>query len=332
MEIKQIRNRIDDYESTIQGLQAFLRAVTWRDEKTVAHEHSYGRRMTPSGYGSQEESDDLTPDAVIQIAGDTGYVVEAKRSLAANQEYWEKEVVQILKYANPLDGWWTSSGELGNHNVVGLIWIKYIKDFSTYLDEYLDRNEVSVQMPISLVEFSRIRENQEIIFLRSDWGEIRDNPIEGSLASGISIPIELLKALPERQLKFYDDKPVTEYTMVILWNDLFTSMVSDVQFDQELKAYAFEVTAEKLASELQSLYGSEGREERDRRFPRIPWVREALDAFVALDLAERGEASYLIKFKTTLRTGESGDLVDRFSRHRTVNGKNSEQTEQLDLF
>ena len=144
--------------------------------------------------------------------------------------------------------------------------------------------------------------------------------------------IELLKALPERQLKFYDDKPITEYTMVILWNDLFTSMVSEIQFDQELKAYAFDVTVEELASELQRLYGSEGREERDRRFPRIPWVRQALDAFVALDLAEQRGDSYLVKFKTTLRTGESGDLVERFSRHRSAKSDGSEDAEQLDLF
>lgn len=334
MEIQDVRNRINDYETTIQGLQAFVRAITWRNEQVIEHSYSLGRRMTPIEGTSNHQSEDFTPDATIQIEDSLGYIVEAKRSLASNQEYWEHEVDQLLKYSQSLGGWWTDSGEITTQNVTGLVWIKYISDFSAYLETYLERHKVSPTSPLSLVEFSIISDAQEIVFLRMGWGQIDDDEMYQRIKSGIPIPLELLKRPPEKQLKFYDQKPITEYLMVVLWNDLFTASASELVFDKDLRSYAFEASPDELATELQRLYGSEGNQERDRRFPRAAWVRDALDAFVRLDLAEKSEhgEKYLIKFRTTLRTGESGDLVDRFSKHRTT-GKNAPRaSEQLDLF
>ena len=333
MKVQEIRDRINDYETTIQGLQAFLLAVTWRGGKSAKHEYSLGRRMTPDDEEGSRNTQDVTPDATIQIGESLGYVLEAKRSFPFNQDFWEQEALQILRYSSTLSGWWTDSGQIDIQNSIGLIWIEYISDFAAYLEEHIASHGNPPEKPVALVQFSIVSGAKEFVFLRVDWGEIDDDELLEDFSRGISIPLELLKKPPQRQLKFYDQRPVTEYLMVVLWNDLFTSAASEIEFDDDLRSFAFEVSVDDLASDLQRFYGSEGLETRDRKFPRAAWVRGALDAFAVLDLAEKSDeiGTYLIKFRKTLRTGESGDLIDRFSRHRTEEKNSDTSAKQLDL-
>ena len=339
MDLDKVLDRIDNYLSTIHGLLAFRLAVTWRDENTVSHNCSFGRQMTPSTTESEQAVNNLTPDAVIQIGSDLGYVVEAKRSFPMQQDYWENDIQQLLTYDDNLTGWWTDDETINGMNVVGLIWTTFARPFSQLLSQTVETNQYSFINPTSVIEFSRIGERRPIIRLRKEWGELSDPELEQSWINGISIPLELIVSGNVKPYKFYDDKPPIEYIMAILWNDFFTMMAVDVELDDSTKSKLLEVDVDQLAKELQNHYGSRGLNARDRQFPSSSWIREALDALSSLGLAEPllnedGSRSdrFLVKFKTTLRTGESGDLIEKFYKYRSKQPSNDETApRQMDL-
>jgi len=334
LDTKEIRTRIDSYMSTLLGLQAFRKAIAWRNYEVVGHHASYGRRMTPSKDNAAGADSDLTPDLVVQILTNLGYVVEAKRSLPRNQDHWHHAIEQVRKYDDNLTGWWTDDELIRTSNVVVLIWTKLLREFASFIESAMRRDGFRFHGPVSLVEFSLLLEMRPNVFLRQMWGDVQDPDIAENLQRGIPIPIDLIVGAQDRPLKFYDDPPVTEHTMVILWNDIFSNSRLDVEFDSAQKVWPIEVTVDELAIELQRLYGSSGEGARERTFPRRSWVRDALEAFTKLGLAERldDQGRYCIKYKTTLRTGESGDLVNHFAKHRVGSIPDAKTPRQLALF
>jgi hypothetical protein len=187
--------------------------------------------------------------------------------------------------------------------------------------------------PVSIVEFNRSNEVKEFLFLRLHWGSIKDTTVSKVLTSGCSIPIESVLANPSYgEKKFYDSPPIPEYMMTILWQDIFTEMKQRVEYDQKIKAHPLTVNVESLTLELQKLYGAVGNEPRQITYPRVEWVREALDCFVILKLARKAgdNGNYLVLFKLL----RHNNLVEFFRTWREVveNEQAGQQEKQLPLF
>ncbi len=321
-----VRRKIEDYRTTIQALQSFISVTNWDGE---ANQHrpdahaSFGRRMTRNSDEDGAAPNNVTPDAVVQRSLLLGYVVEAKKSLPANDDRpnvdrWRKIIDQLQKYDDELIGWWTQSEIIPTSNVVLLIHQTRLADFRAYLEELVRAGEVTFRHPISLVEFSRSYEVKEFIFLRKEWGQIEDRDVSRTLISGVSIPIEkLVSSYGEK--KFYDTKPmVVEHTMIILWQDLFTAMRVGVDYSDQDKAWLLDVRVHELTLELQKLYGSHGHQDREVEYPKLDWVREALDTFVSIKLARRinDNGNYTILFKHI-----KSDLHEKFASHRKKSQK-----------
>src|SRR5690349_17524957 len=83
-EVKKAREKIDEYEGTIHAIWSFLSLTTWdnnsRQEKTNS-KYSLGRQMNTSGNNLISKLITITPDVVIQIGQELGYIVEAKYSM-----------------------------------------------------------------------------------------------------------------------------------------------------------------------------------------------------------------------------------------------------------
>lgn len=327
--IQDIQTEIENYVTTIQVLQSFISVVTWEDGNLApGSEASLGRRMETSANNAVSPVTTVTPDAVIQRNGNLGYLVEAKKSLPADQSAWRNVLDQLRKYDDNLSGWWTSNEEIDLSCTVLLLEISRVADFRKYIEIEIDKNGITFTYPLSLVEFTRSPEVKEFLFLRKYWGTIENQFVSDKLDSGIKVPIENVVATYGEK-RFYDATPVTEFTMVVLWQDVFTNMKTDVEHDDNLGAFPLEVNTTNLTSELQQLYGSTGNENRDVAFPKKAWIRAALEGFVTLRLAKRlDDDNYVILFKR-LKT----DLVERFSKHRKHSRDNSTEKErQLNLF
>ena len=325
-----VRQKLEDYITTIQALQSCVGVLTWdaqAEQRLQGSQDSLGRRMSTSPTNRIAPSITITPDAAVQRDEWIGYIVEAKKSLPANQRYWQKLVEQLEKYDDDLTGWWTDNEKISSSCVVLLLEISRVSDFCQYLDDLRAKNELAVEKPISVVEFARTPEIKEFIWLRTHWGQIEDESVARSLKSGLKVPIENVISA-NGELKFYDSKPITEHTMYILWQDIFTEMKSETEYNEDERAWLLEANINELTEELQRLYGSTGSEHRDVRFPKTKCVRDAMEALVRLDLAKRVENGqhYTVYFRRI-----TGDLIERFAKHRTPVSQVPEAT-QLKLF
>ncbi|MBE0410774.1 MAG: hypothetical protein IBX69_13705 [Anaerolineales bacterium] len=313
--IEDIKQNIENYRTTIHALQALVSIVTWdKSDNQILEgaQTSFGRRMDTSPNNRIMPDHYVTPDIVIQRTQNLGYVVEAKKSLPVNQDYWQKTVFQLLKYDDDLLGWWTNDELMETTCLILLLHQPRSFDFRKYLEDYLDKESIEFKNKCSIVEFNRSSEVKEFIFLRKYWGSICDESISSGLESGKDVPVEkVLVSYGEK--KFYDSEPIIEYIMVILWQDLFTDMKTGVEYNEAHKAWLLNINIDDLTVELQKLFGSESNEYREIKYPKTSWVRKAMDAFVKIKLAKKANngKDYKVLFKYL-----HGDPIEKFSKHR----------------
>jgi len=334
IDINQVRQKMEDYRTTIQALQALVGLLTWDGNsrnRVDGSMYSFGRKMDTSATNKISPSSTITPDALIQRNGHVGYVVEAKKSLPGDRERWRKVVSQLEKYDDDLIGWWTNNEMINRACTVLLLEISRASDFSRYMESIIQKENILFRNPLAVVEFTRAPEIKEYLWLRIFFGKIEDEEVSEALHSGRKVPIEqVVGSFGEK--KFYDSPPVTEYIMSILWQDIFNEKKSTLPFDEEIGGWVLEINLEEVTNDLQLLYGSDGSNFRDVRFPVTNWVREAMDAFVKLKLAERSSngTDYKVFFKRI-----RGDIIERFLKHRELGRQENqvaELPEQLKLF
>lgn len=320
--IDEIRKKVEEYETTIMALQAFSKTIQdfYNIKDVKAKEFvSYGRKMDTSSSNRIHPNNTATPDTVIQIGDDWGIVIEAKRTMPRNEnERWKETVNQIQKYDDDLVGWWTKDGRIKSSNIALLIDVDRSIDFANYLQDLVDSKEITqFEKPTAIVEFFKKQEVKQFLHVREVWGNLEPKELSRRLKSGKSIPVE---GLIDNK-RFYDQEPsVVEYTMVLLWQVVFTERYLNSDFDEISKNWLIKVDLDELTEYLQKLYGSKSNEERERTYPRRKWIKKALDAFVRLDLAkfDKTNENYTIKFRRLQR----GDIFLRFSKHRIINPKN----------
>jgi hypothetical protein len=332
--VDDIQRKVEEYETTIMALRAFCKIITdyhKSDDSSVVCHTSYGRRMSTSANNRVHPSNTATPDAVIQIGDYWGMIVEAKRTMPKNNnDCWRDTVNQMRKYDDKLQGWWTANGELSLANVALLVDVDRSIDFSRYVQLLIDGNKVpSFQGPTAIIEFFKKQEVKQFLRVRQVWGRVEPQELAHKLESGKSIPVE---GLIDGQ-RFYDEEPeAVEYTMVLLWQTIFTERYFGTKFDETAKVWLIEVDLDELTEYLQKLYGHKSNEARERTFPRKKWIQKALEAFVLLNLAVRsGEKNkYIIKFRRL----RGGDLFQRFYKHRGMAKKKNakENPSQPELF
>ena len=334
-DVQEIREGISDYRITIKVLQSFASLITWdtkSDRQVPGSNFAIGRKMDTSIKNKIHPNNNVTPDLVVQSSPNLGYIVEAKSGLPKNQHNWLDYVRQLQKYDDGLIGWWTNDENLPTSCIVLLLDITRSGIFKAYLNNLIQSGQVFFDRPISIVEFTRTPQVKEFWFLRKHWGDIKDNSLSTTLDTGVSIPIEDVVANPVYgKLKFYDAKPpFIEHTMEELWQNIFNERKQEVEYDESLRAWPLRVNVNELTKELQKLYGSKGKNKREVAFPLNEWIREALDSFVYLKLAQKEEdGNYDILFRLIKE-----DLISYFAGWRSIALRDSKRvkSKQLELF
>jgi hypothetical protein len=328
--VEQLKEAIDDYEFTIQTLQAFVSCITYDNDnkhRLQDSKYSFGRKMRTSTNNKIETNIDITPDAVIQLNNNLGYVVEIKKDLCRDQNLWEEELKQLLKYDDDkLKGWWTDDEMINSIYLSFLLHQSRSRSFIHYLDGMKSDNKYFFSNKFSIIEYSRDVRQKTFIFLRKEHGEISPQSLSERLNISVNVPIEDVLNNPDYgNKKYYDAKPPIEYTMNELWK-LFTEKKGQNIFDEKTKSYLININVDLITEDIQKLFGSTGTSSRDVSFPKKDWVKEALDAFVSIKLASKiDNSNYIIRFKLL----HYEDLIIHFYKHRKI--KKAEKNTQLSL-
>ncbi len=331
--LQGIKDRNDAYLTTIHALHAFIYAIRENlQEEPSAMLFSIGRRMH---YVSNEKEVLCTPDLVVQLGQTAGIVGEAKLLICKNiEDRWNQYLEQLKKYDTNLIGWWTNTEHIGHTSLVWITELTFSAQLSEYLREKIEKGDVAFECPFALIESVKHQRAQEFLFLRMTFGSIPYQPLATALKQGLDISLERI-VLENREKKFYDAKPSDiEYIMEILWQNIFTPEAfggenENVIYDASEKIWRIPVDLDELTKKVQRLYGSVGDQNREVEYPRTSWIKDALDEFVSIGLAQKQEESrgYIIFFKRFTRP------LDRFvSLIHKRKKKQKAKDEQLELF
>lgn len=320
----------DLYESTVQALLTFAAFVTHDGTELRPDSHfGFGRRLeivatqeeavgedTP-GQGEEEAEEveplTVTPDLVAQKSASYGIVAEVKGGLAQGSDVWDSHLDQLELYDRPMIGWWTDSEMIPKANAVLLVHRSRSRQFVQYLETEIAEGRRSLSANAAVIEFVRSNQVSSNYSFTVEWGGIIDEDL--SLAESAEVPLE--KVVNEfGEIQFYDAEPPLPMFLEFLWGEFF-GRIGDLEFDPDKRHWPFLVTVKGVTEELQKAYGSKApalaRDDRSCEFPRRKWVKRALDALVALELALPGgevdEYTVLVR-----NIGRGRDLRSEFVR------------------
>lgn len=333
--VDEINKSCGNYLDTVHALLCFISLVCW--ERTPEPYFSFGRRMHTSPQNRIKKEEEVTPDAVIQLTNNLGLIIETKVSLPENASFWRKEADQIIKYDDNLKGWWTTDEYITDYNVVVLIEITKSLKFKSYLLELQANGEITLGDVICGISFVRTQRLTEQIYFQPLWGRTKDSVLSSKLENGMPIPLEKVK-VSYGNIKFYDHEPDVEHLVVVMWNDVFITKKDPSNFDPETKRHLISVEVNALAHELQRSFGciairrtpadTQHEQHREVEFPKISWVRRALDFLTTIGYAKRrSENEYTVLYRLIRK-----DLIEYFASKRIKEKKRKPEEKEPTLF
>jgi hypothetical protein len=340
-EVNRIKIDADNYEQTIQAIIAFDSSVRYDDSIKDYPPRSFcfiGKKMNTSASNKKSPNNEVTPDMIVQLTNDYGFVTEVKSVFPSDEEHWEDDLDQLLKYDDNLTGWNTPNKLIGKHDISLLVHNARKKAVKDYITNRLQATNSKFDRKFSIVAYTRNAGIKLFVDLEKYYGEITDTRIDNKLLGVSSIPIE--KLIPQYNMKFYDAKPPLAYLMHILWDFVISNKPSiDKYIEAEgKKSQIVEVLVNDLASDLRCYFS--GKFPKDTNIegipeiPRIEWVREALDCFQEIGMAEKiNNEKYLIVFRR-LRKSSLDYFAERLVKLRKKKLKAAQKTHknQMGLF
>jgi hypothetical protein len=317
--VKQVREQADAYERTIQTIISFDSAVRWDDNKKTYFGHSYFlpcRRLSKS---LSLPNDVVTPDIVIQISNNYGIVAEVKIT-ASNEQDFTKAHEQIQNYDNDLIGWKTNNEKIDSHDLSLLV-----NDFKKNIAHRYFKDKI-FKRKFTLVACAIIVESKAFCKIEKYYGVFSDERIESKLSNPVPVSLEPIIGIIS-SVKFYDTEPPVEYTMNVLWMNVFNEIKQGGGVWGTEKMIS--VDCKEVTRMLQEKYSFKQIDSRQPKIPREAWIRDALDEFVAIKYAQKDSDNgekYYVKYSYPRKD----DMLGLFSKkHFEVLNKKTLKGKQL---
>jgi hypothetical protein len=307
-EVSKVLEKIDDYEQSIHACLSLIHIYKWDEElKKVDPDvlHWIGKEFNPG---------ELTPDVGLQLTDKRGLVVELKESLPQNgdneNDYWRDSFDQLKKYDSELEGWDTPSKKIENQELIFLT----AQKFSRKVIDYINNNNLSFNdfsKNFAILEYNPANGLKEGVFIRLENGDIDDfkTITKQRLRDGMTVSLTYLFHSGLSSIKFLDYQPPAVYTMAILWDLIFSSMISEddwrnAKTEGTRKMIEIEVTVDQLRNILSNNFADCNAKQGIRE----KWIEEALDNFVKIKLAKKRKdvvKGYTIKYRKKISADDS---------------------------
>lgn len=287
-------HKIDNYNQTTQAIVSLCHFL----EYDYSAKTSIGRKMKTSKNNKHSPNEIITPDFIANIKN-YGIVCEVKKSFPNTESFWLKEIQQLEKYDDELDGWKTASKKVDKHDILLLTHVLRSRRVSKYIEKKIKEGKIIFERNYAVVEFNRSDETQTFCFLRLERGQLDKKEIQERLDDGLAVPLE--KIIPSLvNIKFYDEEPETEYVMAWLWTGVFnkTPEAIDYRLAFGKKTIDVEISTDRAFENLRESCGPPIEDKNHQiHIPKKKWVKKALENFVKIDLATKSdEDTYAIKY------------------------------------
>ena len=306
------RDKINDYGQTVNAILSFAAFIIHDGASQRPNsEFGIGRRMTTSSDNYISPNSHITPDLVAQKSSQYGIVAEAKKSLGQNQSYWLRQLRQLRKYDDILTGWWIDTEKIAHSDTVMLVHQSRGRLFVRFLEHQKEIEPDLVGPNTCVVEFIQSVETVAYHFFRLEFGIISDTELGKRLEDGVNIPLDNVR-MSFPNIQFYDSSPPMPLLLSCLWNDLFSPMIEDVEYDEKTKSRKMTFSISEVTEELQKAFGSRAlvKDQRSGEFPQYSWVKEAFERLVKYRLAvpcPGEDEKYTVHYRIF-----RDDVLDRF--------------------
>ncbi|MDD5242443.1 MAG: hypothetical protein PHU49_00355 [Syntrophorhabdaceae bacterium] len=298
---QEVKEKADSYERTILTIICFDSAVRW---DAAVKDYFVGSHFLPCRRLSKVGANgNVTPDVVVQLSEHNGIVGEVKITASTERDF-DRAFEQMQNYDQELKGWRTEDEAVGMHDLALLV-----DDLErTAAKNYFGSK--SFERNFTLIACAVQRRAKEVCKIEKYYGAFSDERVEQKLAEPVPVPLEELIGQISA-VKFYDTPPPTEYTMNILWMNVFNELK---ERNGERKDKSLTVECKEITRMLCEKFSFEQQDERQPKIPKEAWVREALDALVSIQYAQKdpvdGNKYYIQSYQ------KKGDMLAVFSKKR----------------
>lgn len=278
--IDRILHECDLYKQTTGVLAALAHILERQHAATV----DIGRRVRSHADNGSDGSV-VTPDIMAQ-GPNLNMVGEVKA--AFSHKAHRKIMAQIKKYDGKITGWMVK--DVPSHDLTLLTSLKNSVSLGDYLDLKTKGGSVTFQNPWSVIEFTRIDDENVQFFLRIARGHITNRGLAESMRGGMTVSAaEIVKQMS--MFWFYDSEPPVVYTIGFLWEKILPQSLDPAAFAAlGLKKIPLETSVDQILSEIDRISASMAN-------PKIEWIVKALDEMVKMGMAERiDKSSYRIGY------------------------------------
>lgn len=288
--VDRILHECDLYKQTTGVLAALAHILEKQHAATV----DIGRSVHPHA-DSGSDGGVVTPDIMAQ-GPNLNMVGEVKAAFSHRAH--RKILAQLKKYDGKLTGWMIR--DVPSHDLAVLTSLKNAVSLGDYLESKASDDGPALQNPWSVIEFTRMDNEDVQFFLRVARGRITNRGLAESMRRGMTVSAaEIVRQMS--MFWFYDSEPPVVYTIVFLWEKILSQSLDPGAFAALGKKKIKIVTSvEQILSELGKISASMAK-------PKDEWVVKALDEMVRMGMAEQTGTSYRIGYyklsgKQLLRT------------------------------
>jgi hypothetical protein len=235
------------------------------------------------------EGRSIRPDLVATYESDQkGLIFELKWSLPFTEEYLEKGIKDLRKYAIPCSNWHKTSDTMEFHD---LILICHIDDAQRAVDIIKKLSEDEKYSFLGKEGFAvwswtitppKMGERKEELRLFPIYGKTRSREIEALInqSGGILFPEDVLTYL-RFSFTFVRENPPVQYVMTVLIQNIFPS------FQQKPDRDLYEIHVDTIYERTKVFFPSWHEYDEETIQIKRKWIRKALEKLWELKLCEK---------------------------------------------
>ena len=297
----QLTTEIDNYEYACNNIVVFDMILS---EIANAKTHQ-GRKLKPSSK-NRITTDKVTPDLSFEERKNGKYraINEIKAWLPNDKEQWIEVVDQLQSYDDDLTDWEFSGNE--KHDIMLTIDPRFTNSFHDYLDNLQTTKNIKIERNFAIIQSSKQERALPSIFVRKDFGVIDHEKLDKALSDGIpKIMYNIGRDLDK--VKFYDAKPPVIYTMMQMWDHIFSKYINSREKRTKMdngQTVNIDLDVDKIYEKL-----SELTHDSNPNCLKKSWIIDALNEFVSIGLAESSPNGSRFKIKYRKHGGFTEDFI-----------------------
>ena len=225
------------------------------------------------------------PDFILQYNNNqNGILCEIKSSVTYDdKKLKDKLYPQLEKYCKDMIGWDTPNNKINNHDLLCIFNAIDVTRVKNLIIDSINKGELNINKNLCMAEYSEMISpkygNNDIILVKYEYGNLGCKELEEQLKNNLEFPIDELSLMYDR-IKFTRNKPPIQYLMELLWFFIFRIFTDGKEVNE------VEVTLEQLLVQVYNYYIPWSKIEGEYSQVRKTWIKEAMDMFVKIELAE----------------------------------------------